>query len=104
MEIEGQCKNSGLNLPKQNQISFQNHIELVYPFKLQSLVGMEDFSTMWSSWILIQSNHESIAKLHYNKRYPCMSSDYTRFWMNSLVVVNKDQWRSSEFIGLVNRD
>jgi hypothetical protein len=63
MEIEGQCKNSGLNLPKQNQISFQNHIELVYPFKLQSLVGMEDFSTMWSSWILIQSNHEVLSQL-----------------------------------------
>ncbi len=27
---------------------------------------------------------------HYNKRCPCMLSDFTRFWMNSLVVINRD--------------
>jgi len=41
---------------------------------------------------------------HYNKRCPCMPSDFIRFWVNSLVVINKDQWRSSEFTSLVNED
>jgi hypothetical protein len=41
---------------------------------------------------------------HYNKRCPCTPSDFIGFWMNSLVVMNKDQWRSSEFTGLVNGD
>jgi hypothetical protein len=45
-KLKANGKNSDLNLPKQNQINFQNHIELVYPFMLQSPVGMEDFSTM----------------------------------------------------------
>jgi hypothetical protein len=42
--------------------------------------------------------------LHYNKRCPCTPNDFTRFWVNSLVVMNEDQWKSSEFIGLVNGD
>jgi hypothetical protein len=41
---------------------------------------------------------------HYNKRSPYMPNDFTRFWVNSLVVVNKNYWRSNEFIGLVNKD
>jgi hypothetical protein len=35
---------------------------------------------------------------------PYMLSDFTRFWVNSLAVVNGDQWRSNEFTGLVNGD
>jgi hypothetical protein len=34
-KLKANAKNSDLTLPKQNQISFQNHIEVVYPFKLQ---------------------------------------------------------------------
>jgi len=41
---------------------------------------------------------------HYNKRCPCMPIDFTGFWVNSLVVVNGDQWKNNEFIGLVNGD
>jgi hypothetical protein len=39
---------------------------------------------------------------HYNKRCPYMPSDFTGFWVNSLVVVNRDQWKSSEFTNLMN--
>jgi hypothetical protein len=42
--------------------------------------------------------------LHYNKRCPCKSSDFTRFWVNSLVVVTRDQWKNNVFIDLVNRN
>ncbi len=42
--------------------------------------------------------------IHYNKMCPYMLSDFTRFWVNSLAVVNGDQWRSNEFTGLVNGD
>jgi hypothetical protein len=38
------------------------------------------------------------------KRCPCTQSDFTKFWMNSLVAMNKDQWKSSEFISLMNKD
>ncbi len=41
---------------------------------------------------------------HYNKRCPYTSNVFTGFWVNSLVVVNGDQWRSNEFTGLVNED
>jgi hypothetical protein len=34
----------------------------------------------------------------------CILSDFTRFWVNSLVVVNGDKWRISEFTSLVNGD
>jgi len=42
--------------------------------------------------------------IHYNKRCPYTLSDFTRFWMNSLVVMNGDEWRSSDFTGLMNGD
>jgi hypothetical protein len=41
---------------------------------------------------------------HYNKRCPYMPSDFTGFWANSLVVMNGDQWKNSEFTSLVNGD
>ncbi len=41
---------------------------------------------------------------HYNKRCPFTPIDFTRFWMNSLVVVNGDQWWSNEFTSLMNGD
>jgi hypothetical protein len=40
---------------------------------------------------------------HFNKKCSCMSSDFIGFWVNSLVVTNRDQW-NSEFTGLVNGD
>ncbi len=43
-------------------------------------------------------------KEHYNKKCPCTPSDFIGFWVNSLVLVNEDQWRSSEFPGIVNVD
>jgi len=39
--------------------------------------------------------------LHYNKRCPYTPSDFIKFWMNSLIIVNKDQWKNSEFTGLL---
>lgn len=27
---------------------------------------------------------------HDNKRCPCMPNDFTEFWVNSIVIVNKD--------------
>jgi hypothetical protein len=39
--------------------------------------------------------------MHYNKRCPCTPSDFTRFWVNSLVWINEDKLESSEFISLV---
>jgi hypothetical protein len=41
---------------------------------------------------------------HYNKRYPCTPSDFTRFWVDSLVVMNGDKWRNNEFTSVVNED
>jgi hypothetical protein len=43
-------------------------------------------------------------QFHYNKRCPCMPSDFIGFWVNSLVVMNQDLWRINEFIGLMNKD
>jgi hypothetical protein len=43
-------------------------------------------------------------EFHYNKRCPCMPSDFTGFWVNSLAIMNKDHWRSSEFTSLMYRD
>ncbi len=42
-----------------------------------------------------QTNHQncSVQKtlvMHYNKRCPCTPSDFTKFWVNSLVLVNED--------------
>jgi hypothetical protein len=34
----------------------------------------------------------------------CMSRDFTEFWVNSLILMNKDQWKNNEFISLVNED
>ncbi len=60
------------------------------PLKLSTLFNVEPL------WGIFYS--------HYNKMCPCMPSDFTRFWMNSLVVMNGNQWRSSEFTGPVNGD
>jgi len=35
---------------------------------------------------------------------PYTSNDFTKFWVNSLVVMNEDQWRSNEFTSLMNGD
>ncbi len=52
----------------------------------------------------LSQNFNTFITNHYNKRCPYMSSDLTRFWMNSLVVVNRNYWRSNEFTGLMNED
>jgi hypothetical protein len=39
-----------------------------------------------------------------SKMCPCTQSDFNGFWVNSLVVMNWDQWKSSEFTSLMNRD
>jgi len=41
---------------------------------------------------------------HYNKRCPCTPSDFIGFWVNSLVVMNGDQWKNNEFTALMNED
>jgi hypothetical protein len=41
---------------------------------------------------------------HYNKRCPCTPNDFIGFWLNPLVVMNEDQWGSSESTGLMNKD
>ncbi len=55
-------------------------------------------------WDLFMFALHVIKLIHYNKRCPCTPSDFTEFWLNSLVVMNEDDWRSSEFIGLINKD
>jgi hypothetical protein len=40
--------------------------------------------------------------MHYNKMCLSTQSDFIRFWVNSLIVMNKDYEKNSEFIDLVN--
>jgi hypothetical protein len=46
----------------------------------------------------------SYNKIHYNKKCPCTPNEFTGFWVNSLVIVNGDQWKNNEFSGRVNGD
>jgi hypothetical protein len=41
---------------------------------------------------------------HPNKRCPYTPSDFTEFWVNSMVVVHGDQWRNNEFTSLLSED
>jgi len=41
---------------------------------------------------------------HYNEKYLCTTSDFTRFEMIPLIAVNKTYSRFNEFISLVNKD
>jgi hypothetical protein len=66
-------------------------------------MGLHDPFEYWQH--KLWPNESPKVKLsHYNKRCPCTPTDFTGFWVNSLVVVNEDQWRSSEFIRLMNGD
>ncbi len=54
-------------------------------------VVLSTWGTCKDKWHTIASDFKKIYDfMHYNKRRPCMSSDFIRFWMNSLVLVNKD--------------
>jgi hypothetical protein len=44
------------------------------------------------------------SKKYYNKKCLFTLSDFIKFWVNSLITMNKDQWKNSEFSGLVNKD
>jgi hypothetical protein len=48
-----------------------------------------------------KENGKSLAKSwslnYYKKKCPCMPSDFTGSWMNSLIVLNWDQRRNNEF-------
>jgi hypothetical protein len=45
--------------------------------------------------------NELSAPYYYNKMHPCMSSDFIRFWVNSLVLMNRTQWGCSELSSLM---
>jgi hypothetical protein len=56
-----------------------------------------------------QTNHQncSVHKtlvMHYNKKCPCTLSDFIKFWVNSVVLVNGDKLENSEFTSLMNGD
>jgi hypothetical protein len=61
-------------------------------------------TNLWTSFcdnLLLSSN---CAHNNTTKGVPFTPSDFIGFWVNSLVIVNGDQWRSNEFTGLMNGD
>ncbi len=85
------------------------HEKWVVDYKLNSA----DFPPLlWESyakkWIICILHKVWVLTCHYGVSTITTTKGvhlrFTGFWMNSLVVMNGDQWRSSEFTSLVNGD
>jgi hypothetical protein len=66
-------------------------------FALAQLYVTLSISRLSLHWIYVQQSSFITTK-------GVLIRNVISLWMNSLVVVNWDQWRSSEFIGLVNEN